>query len=141
MKTKWKVILPGAKASFFDATAGGCAGTVRALPVTGDERTPGGSSIPAAIPVPTFCRSPNQTDRPRATAVRLTSREMDVLQLLAHGNTYTQVSERLGVSRNTIASHVKNLYRKLEVHSARAAVWRALDLRLLGESQRPRAVA
>jgi DNA-binding NarL/FixJ family response regulator len=42
------------------------------------------------------------------------------------------VSERLGVSANTVASHVKNIYRKLEVHSGRAAVWRALELRLLG---------
>ena len=65
------------------------------------------------------------------TTVRLTSRETDVLQLLAAGHTYTQVSLRLGVSENTVASHVKNVYRKLEVHSGRAAVWRALELRLL----------
>jgi len=70
------------------------------------------------------------------TAARLTSRETAVLQMLAIGHTYEQVSERLGVSANTVASHVKNIYRKLEVHSARAAVWRALELRLLGESER-----
>ena len=65
--------------------------------------------------------------------IRLTTRETDVLQLLAAGHTYTQVGERLGVSANTVASHVKNIYRKLEVHSGRAAVWRALQLRMLGE--------
>jgi DNA-binding NarL/FixJ family response regulator len=69
------------------------------------------------------------------TTIRLTSRETDVLQLLAAGHTYTQVSERLGVSSNTVASHVKNIYRKLEVHSGRAAVWRALELRLLGAAE------
>lgn len=69
------------------------------------------------------------------TTIRLTSRETDVLQLLAAGHTYTQVSERLGVSANTVASHVKNIYRKLEVHSGRAAVWRALELRLLGAAE------
>lgn len=69
------------------------------------------------------------------TATRLTSREMDVLEMLATGNTYGQVSDRLGVSLNTVASHVKNIFRKLEVHSARAAVWRALELRLLGASR------
>jgi len=68
------------------------------------------------------------------TTIKLTTRETDVLQLLAAGHTYTQVGERLGVSANTVASHVKNIYRKLEVHSGRAAVWRALELRLLGET-------
>jgi len=75
------------------------------------------------------------------TTIRLTSRETDVLQMLAIGRTYEQVSEELGVSANTVASHVKNIYRKLEVHSARAAVWRALELRLLGESERLQSTA
>ena len=61
----------------------------------------------------------------------LTPREIDVLRLLASGCTYTQIADRLGVSLHTVASHVKNLYRKLDVHSARAAVWRAFQLRVL----------
>lgn len=67
-------------------------------------------------------------------AIRLTARESDVLRLLARGLTYTQVSDALGVSLHTVTSHIKNVYRKLEVHSARAAVWRALELELLGEA-------
>ena len=69
------------------------------------------------------------------TAIHLTAREVDVLRLLAHGCTYTQVGDRLGVSWNTVASHVKNIYRKLEVRSARGAIWRALELRLLDFAQ------
>jgi len=71
----------------------------------------------------------------RQTAVMLTAREADVLRLLARGCTYTQVSERLELSVNTVATHVKNIYRKLEVRSARAAVWRAFNLRLLGDAE------
>ena len=70
------------------------------------------------------------------TTIRLTARETDVLQMLATGHTYEEVSERLGVSLHTVATHVKNIYRKLEVHSARAAVWRALELRLLARTDR-----
>lgn len=69
------------------------------------------------------------------TAVNLTAREADVLRLLARGCTYVQVGDRLELSVNTVATHVKNIYRKLGVRSARAAVWRASELRLLGDSE------
>lgn len=65
---------------------------------------------------------------------RLTARETEVLQLLARGCTYIQVGDRLGMSVHTVESHVKNVYRKLNVHSARAAVWRATELRLLSNA-------
>ena len=63
----------------------------------------------------------------------LTARETDVLGLLAKGCTYEQVGVELGISLNTVTSHIKNAYRKLEVHSAAAAVMRAVELHLLGE--------
>jgi DNA-binding NarL/FixJ family response regulator len=69
-----------------------------------------------------------------ANADRLTAREADVLCMLARGCTYTQIGDRLGVSENTVASHAKSIYRKLEVHSARSAVWRGLQLGLFGEA-------
>ncbi len=61
----------------------------------------------------------------------LTTREGDVLELLAHGCTYEQIGLRLGISVHTVTSHIKNCYRKLEVHCAAAAVMRAVELRLL----------
>ena len=64
-------------------------------------------------------------------AINLTSREADVLRLLARGCTYAQVAERLGISRHTVTSHIKNAYRKLDVHTAAAAVFRAVNLGLL----------
>jgi len=67
----------------------------------------------------------------------LTSREKDVLRLLALGLTYAQIAARLDVSRNTVSTHIKKLYRKLRVNSARAAIWRALTYRLLIEEERP----
>lgn len=62
----------------------------------------------------------------------LTRRESETLRLIAHGCTYAQAADRLGVSLNTITTHVKNAYRKLGVRSGASAVLRAVELRLLG---------
>jgi DNA-binding CsgD family transcriptional regulator len=62
--------------------------------------------------------------------VRLTGREADVLRLIARGCTYVQVATALGISAHTVGSHIKNAYRKLQVHSAAAAVMRAFELRI-----------
>jgi len=64
-------------------------------------------------------------------SVRLTGREAQVLRLIALGCTYAQVADRLGMSANTVGTHIKNAYRKLDVHTAAAAVMRAVQLRLL----------
>ena len=64
-------------------------------------------------------------------AVRLTPREVDILRLIARGYSYTGAAHRLGISAHTVASHVKKAYRKLGVHSAGAAVMRAVTLGLI----------
>jgi DNA-binding CsgD family transcriptional regulator len=61
----------------------------------------------------------------------LTPREAAVLQLIAHGCTYAQAADRLGISLHTVASHIKNAYRKLGVRSGAAAVMRAVELQLI----------
>jgi DNA-binding NarL/FixJ family response regulator len=62
---------------------------------------------------------------------RLSAREVDVLRLLAQGHSYEEIGGRLGVTLNTVASHIKSAYRKLSVHSAAAAVMRAVQMRLI----------
>jgi DNA-binding CsgD family transcriptional regulator len=66
----------------------------------------------------------------RPPTVEITAREVQVLRLVAQGCTYAGVGERLGISPHTVATHIKNIYRKLQVHSAGAAVMRAMELRL-----------
>jgi ATP/maltotriose-dependent transcriptional regulator MalT len=61
----------------------------------------------------------------------LTFREADVVRLLASGCSYAEIGRRLGISAHTVGSHIKNTYRKLEVHCAAAAVMRAVELELL----------
>jgi DNA-binding NarL/FixJ family response regulator len=56
----------------------------------------------------------------------LSQRERDVLRGLVDGLAYKQVADQLGVSLDTVRTHVRGLYRKLQVHSVAEAVGRAL---------------
>ena len=61
----------------------------------------------------------------------LTAREIQVLRLLSLGCNYGEVASHLGISVHTVGTHIKNTYRKLSVHTAAAAVARAIELGLL----------
>ncbi len=63
--------------------------------------------------------------------VRLTEREIEVLRLIARGRTYSRAAIELGMSAHTVGTHIKNAYRKLDVHSAAAAVMQAVRLGLI----------
>ncbi|HET7225091.1 MAG TPA: response regulator transcription factor [Candidatus Eisenbacteria bacterium] len=74
------------------------------------------------------------TPEPRANGhamLQLTDRERDVLRGLTQGLAYKQVADVLGVSLDTVRTHVRNIYRKLQVHSVAEAVSRALRHRLI----------
>jgi LuxR family maltose regulon positive regulatory protein len=61
----------------------------------------------------------------------LTERELEVLRLINAGLSNREIAERLVVSLNTVTTHIKGLYAKLNVHSRTQAVNRARDLGLL----------
>ena len=61
----------------------------------------------------------------------LTSREREILKLLAEGLTMQQIGRRLDISPRTVETHVANLYRKLAVRSRVQAVSRAASLGLI----------
>lgn len=61
----------------------------------------------------------------------LTSRELEVLRLLAEGLTNPEIGQRLFLSPNTVRTHTYNLYGKLGVHNRMNAVSRARELGLL----------
>ena len=60
------------------------------------------------------------------TRLELTEREQAVLRGLVQGMAYKQVAHDLGVSLDTVRSHIRNVYRKLQVHSVAEAVSRAI---------------
>ncbi len=61
----------------------------------------------------------------------LSEREQEVLQLLAAGQSNREIAQRLIVGLNTVKTHVKSIYAKLDVHSRTQALVRAQALRLL----------
>jgi DNA-binding NarL/FixJ family response regulator len=61
----------------------------------------------------------------------LSSRETEVLRLVAKGFSLVEVAQILQVSHTTARSHAKNIYRKLEVHSRGEAVFEATRMGLL----------
>lgn len=67
---------------------------------------------------------------PRDTA-SLTDRELQVLRLLAAHLTSRDIAEELTIATSTVRSHMKNIYRKLDVHSRREAVERGQEMGLL----------
>jgi len=62
---------------------------------------------------------------------RLTPKELDVLARVVTGQTLQQIAETLGVSRNTVHFHVKNIYGKLGVSTRVEAALRAARLGLI----------
>ncbi|MFO1414275.1 MAG: response regulator transcription factor [Burkholderiales bacterium] len=68
---------------------------------------------------------------PDAPAFELTQRELETLQLIARGHSYKEVAREMNVALSTVQSNIRNLYRKLEVHSHGQAVTKARDAGLL----------
>jgi len=63
--------------------------------------------------------------------LRISNRELDVLQLMAEGLSNQEIADRLFVSLNTIKTHSSNLFLKLEAERRTQAVEKAKRLSLI----------
>jgi DNA-binding NarL/FixJ family response regulator len=64
----------------------------------------------------------------------LTSREVEVMQALSEGLTYAIIARNLVISENTLKSHIKNIYSKLEVNNRTQAILQAEKMGLLSKT-------
>lgn len=62
---------------------------------------------------------------------KLTSREKEILAELSKGNSYKMIAADLTISIDTVRTHIKKIYEKLQVHSQTEAVSKAANERLL----------
>jgi predicted ATPase/DNA-binding CsgD family transcriptional regulator len=75
--------------------------------------------------------SPFPTKRPPAYPAGLTTREVEVLRLVAEGLTDAQVAEQLVISLRTVNAHLTSIYQKIHVSSRGAATRYALEHQLV----------
>lgn len=63
--------------------------------------------------------------------IKLTTREIEVLEQLSKGLKYDAIAENLILSSGTIRKHVENIYTKLQVHNKLEAIQKARDNKLI----------
>jgi LuxR family maltose regulon positive regulatory protein len=63
--------------------------------------------------------------------IDLSTRELEILQLIAHNLSNQEIADKLFISLNTVKTHLKNIYLKLDVDSRAKAVVKAKELRMI----------
>jgi DNA-binding NarL/FixJ family response regulator len=79
-----------------------------------------------------WCRRASNVARPTTPLDLLTPREREVLTLISQGASTTAMAVSLGVSPNTVRSHVRTVLHKLGVHHRASAAHAAAELGLAG---------
>lgn len=69
---------------------------------------------------------PGSPSAEAAARFELTDREQEVLRCLVQGMSYKRTAQELDISLDTVRSHIRSVYSKLQVHSVAEAVSRAL---------------
>jgi DNA-binding NarL/FixJ family response regulator len=72
-----------------------------------------------------------QEQEKQLNASGLTAREKEILHGLMDGNTYQAIGFDLKISIDTVRYHIRNIYRKLQVHSESEAVAKALMKKMI----------
>jgi ATP/maltotriose-dependent transcriptional regulator MalT len=70
-------------------------------------------------------------DEQGSLAEKLTKREVEILKHLSTGVPISAISKKLHISQNTMKTHLRNLYRKLDVDGRHSAVDQARNLLLI----------
>ncbi|WP_250434647.1 response regulator [Hanstruepera flava] len=94
----------------------------------------GGAAMNPSIALKTLklLRNPldieNESDK---DDIKLTQREIEVLEQLSKGLSYNLIAENLILSTGTVRKHIENIYKKLQVHNKLEAVQKAKKNKLI----------
>jgi DNA-binding NarL/FixJ family response regulator len=84
----------------------------------------GGGALDPKV-IPTVLNQFEGDANTETPAVSLTPRELEILALLAEGQQKKEIASELKIGLETVSTHIKNLYQKLEVPNAPAAISKA----------------
>ena len=76
-------------------------------------------------------RQPEDHGDANQKAEILSPRELEVLNLISRGLSYSEVASTLSISQTTVPVHIRNIYRKLQSKNRSEAVFEARNLGLL----------
>ena len=99
-----------------------------------EETLSGGAAMNPSIALKTLklLRNPitvtNSSDKEQ---ISLSGREIEVLEQLSTGLSYTAIADNLILSPSTVRKHIENIYKKLQVHSKIEAVQKARNHNLI----------
>lgn len=88
----------------------------------------GGAAMNPSIALKTLklLRNPINLQNPKEhEEILLSKREVEVLEQLSKGLSYTAIADNLFLSPSTVRKHIENIYKKLQVHSKIEAVQKA----------------
>ena len=78
-------------------------------------------------------RSSRAERAPAPTTAELSTRESEVLQLLAQGYLYKEIADTLGISLPTVNTYIRRIYEKLHVRSRAQAIAKFAYIPMAGE--------
>jgi LuxR family transcriptional regulator, maltose regulon positive regulatory protein len=77
---------------------------------------------------------PDKTGPKRLLVDSLSRRERSILELIGQGRSNKEIARSLGITPETVKSHVKSIFAKLGVERRAQAIWRAHSLGIIGAS-------
>lgn len=93
----------------------------------------GGAAMNPSIALKTLklLRNPVNFEQKTDEEIKLTAREVEVLEQLSKGLNYNVIAENLFLSPATVRKHIENIYTKLQVHNKLEAVQKARNNNLI----------
>ena len=93
----------------------------------------GGAAMNPSIALKTLklLRNPLDFENTEQEDIKLTNREIEVLEQLSKGLSYNVIADNLFLSPGTVRKHIENIYTKLQVHNKLEAIQKAKNNNLI----------